>query len=38
MIHNLLLTEEDKVDHHIYYIATLRVMTSNFIFVQDPEG
>jgi hypothetical protein len=38
MIHNLLLAEGDKVDYHTYSIATIRVMTNNFIFVQVPEG
>jgi hypothetical protein len=38
MIHNLLVTVEDKVDHHIYSIEILRHMTNNCIFLQVTEG
>jgi hypothetical protein len=39
MTYNFLLTEEDNVDQllHIYSIETLRDMTSNCIFLQDPD-
>jgi hypothetical protein len=32
-MHNLLLTEGDEIDHHIYSIKTLRDMTNNCIFL-----
>jgi hypothetical protein len=38
IIHNLLLTKEDKLDYHIYSIEILRNMTINCNLLQIPEG